>query len=75
MTVAIQQKDTIIEIIDGRCKNINRAISKVLEKFPRDEVLSFVPPPPEPTESPEPKETAEQGDRGPGETTEDKGDG
>lgn len=53
-------------------KNINRAISDVMEKFPRDEVLSFVAPAPEPPES---DETVEPSDRAPGKIAEDKGDG
>ncbi len=57
---------------DAVVKNINRAISEILEKFPRDEVLSFVAPTPEPTE---PEETVEQSDRVPSTVAEDKDDG
>ncbi len=51
-------------------KNINRAVSDVLEKFPRDEVLSFVPP-----EPPKPDEAMGEGGGAPGGIAEDKGDG
>ncbi len=54
-------------------KNINRAISEILEKFPRDEVLSFVAP--EPPEPPDHDETVEQSNRDQGAVAEDKDDG
>lgn len=55
---------------DAVVKNINRAISEILERFPRDEVLSFVAP-----EDPVSDEGVEQGGGERGETGEDKGDG